>query len=249
MYGGCDGGCAVPELYETCEELRLFYAIGYAANAVLKQRTQLTLNYAQALFDLWDEKQLHFQDIRDYQAESWDHPRRVIAKVEVMPQGSNRRFVVTNMTGVTPREIYHGFYVQRGDVPERPIRELKHGLKMDRLSAHRFFANSFTLLCHMLAYAIVVLFREANEPTGTGGCHGGSGDAPRAGLQSGGGGEDQRAADLVPCQCQLAAAEPAGADQREHRAVPRGGAPCPPCLRLCSCSAEWCCCHALLIRI
>ena len=30
------------------------------------------------------------------------------------------------------------------------------------LSSHRFFANAFTLQCHVLAYALWVLFREAN---------------------------------------------------------------------------------------
>ncbi len=60
-----------------------------------------------------------------------------------------------------PQVIYHGFYVQRGDVPERPIGELKNGLAIDRLSSHRFLANAFTMQCHLLAYALVVLFREA----------------------------------------------------------------------------------------
>ena len=54
-----------------------------------------------------------------------------------------------------------GFYVQRGDVPERPIGELKNGLAIDRLSSHRFLANAFTMQCHLLAYALIVLFREA----------------------------------------------------------------------------------------
>jgi hypothetical protein len=57
--------------------------------------------------------------------------------------------------------VYHGFYVQRGDVPERPIGELKNGLQADRLSCHGFSANALRLLEHTVAYAIVVLFREA----------------------------------------------------------------------------------------
>ena len=61
--------------------------------------------------------------------------------------------------------IYQGFYVQRGNVPERPIGELKNGLHMDRLSSHRFLANGHKLMTHLLAYALYVLFREANEAT------------------------------------------------------------------------------------
>jgi hypothetical protein len=69
-------------------------------------------------------------------------------------------FVVTNLSG-QGQGIYHGFYVQRGDVPEKPIGELKNGLQMDRLSFHRFRANGLKLLEHTLAYALVVLHREA----------------------------------------------------------------------------------------
>lgn len=80
--------------------------------------------------------------------------------MEVNPQGSQRRFVVTNLSG-HPQGIYHGFYVQRGAVPEQPIGELKHGLQADRLSACSFRANAFRLLVRVVAYALVVLFREA----------------------------------------------------------------------------------------
>ena len=51
--------------------------------------------------------------------------------------------------------------MQRGEVPEQPIGEMKNGLRCDRLSACGFCANAFRLLVHALAYAIVVLFREA----------------------------------------------------------------------------------------
>ena len=51
--------------------------------------------------------------------------------------------------------------MQRGNVPEKPIGELKNGLHMDRLSFHRFRANGLKLLEHTLAYALVVLHREA----------------------------------------------------------------------------------------
>jgi len=98
--------------------------------------------------------------LEDYQAGSWSRPRKIVAKVEINEQGINRRFVVTNLSG-DPRGIYDGFYVARGHVPEGPIGELKHGLALDRLSSHRFVANDLRLGLHMLAYAIVVLFREA----------------------------------------------------------------------------------------
>ena len=45
-------------------------------------------------------------------------------KIEINRHGLNRRFVVTNLCG-DGRGIYHGFYVRRGAVPEKPIGELK----------------------------------------------------------------------------------------------------------------------------
>ena len=101
-----------------------------------------------------------FEVVEDYQADSWSRPRRIICKVECTPQGSQRRFVVTNQDD-PPAVVYRDFYVQRGHVPEHPIGEMKNGLRADRLSACGFCANAFRLLVHALAYAIVVLFREA----------------------------------------------------------------------------------------
>lgn len=157
-----DAGYAIPELYTFCEENGLKYVIGYGTNNVLKSKSQILMNYVQACATMYDEPMQRFQDICDYQAESWDHPRRVIAKCEVTAQGGiNRRFVITNLEE-SPKHIYCNVYVQRGDSPERAIQELKHGLSLDRLSSHRFLANAFAMQCHLLAYALFVLFREAN---------------------------------------------------------------------------------------
>lgn len=158
-----DNGLAVPGLYDYCEANGLSYAFGYATNPVLQRAT------AQALADLElyhhcyrhrEPVAQRFESLGDYQAEGWPHPRRIVAKIEVTPQGSQRRFVVTNHTE-PPAEVYRDFYVQRGKVPEQPIGEMKNGLQADRLSACGFCANAFRLLVHTLAYAVVVLFREA----------------------------------------------------------------------------------------
>ncbi len=156
-----DGGYASPSLYEWCEALKLQYVIGYSTNNTLVGQTEVTMNHARAKAALYDEPCQLFQDIRDYQAGSWDRPRRVIAKCEVTQQGGpNRRFVVTNLTDPAAH-VCRQVYVKRGDA-ERAIEELKHGLAIDRLSSHRFFANAFAMPCHLLAYALFTLFREAN---------------------------------------------------------------------------------------
>jgi len=158
-----DNGLAVPGLYDYGEAHGLLYAFGYATNPVLQRAT------AQALADLeWyhhfyrhrEPVVQRFESWSDYQAESGPHPRRIVAKVEVTLQGRPRRFVVTNLQ--EPAEVvYRDFDVQRGKVPEQPIGEMKNGLHADRLSACGFCANSLRLLVPTLAYAMVVLFREA----------------------------------------------------------------------------------------
>ena len=158
-----DNGLAVPAMYDYCEANGLPYAFGYASNAVLQRRTEQALADLELYYAFYQHREpsvQRFESIADYQAESWPHPRRIVAKIEVLPQGSQRRFVVTDLAD-SPENVYRSFYVQRGRVPEQPIGEMKNGLQADRLSACGFCANAFRLLVHTLAYAIVVLFREA----------------------------------------------------------------------------------------
>jgi len=158
-----DSGLAGPTLYEFCEAQGLLYALGYASNAVLQRRTQQALWQLEVAYFFWGQSEPHmqrFQALEDYQADGWSRPRRMVCKLEHTPQGSQRRFVVTNLSG-DPGGIYRGFYVERGAVPEQPLGELKNGLDLGRLSAHSFRANGYRLLLHVVAYGLVVLLREA----------------------------------------------------------------------------------------
>ena len=158
-----DNGFGVPAVYDFCEREGLSYAIGYASNAVLQRATDAALADVELYYHFYGRRDpfvQRFEEVRDYRAESWPRPRRIVAKIERTPQGSQRRFVVTNLAD-RPEAVYRDFYVRRGAVPEQPIGELKNGLRADRLSACGFCANSFRLLLHVVAYAIVVLFREA----------------------------------------------------------------------------------------
>jgi hypothetical protein len=158
-----DCGMAGPDMYEFCEGQGLLYAFGYASNAVLKRRTERALWELELYHRFYGRHEPHvqrFEVIEDYQADSWSRPRRVVCKVECTPQGSQRRFVVTNLSG-DPRGIYRGFYVERGEVPEQPLDELKNGVNLSRLSAHGFRANAYRLQLHTVSYGLVVLLREA----------------------------------------------------------------------------------------
>jgi hypothetical protein len=71
-----------------------------------------------------------------YQAGSWDHERRVVFKAEALEKGLNTRFVVTTRDDA-PEEFYT-WYTQRGNHPERCIKDLKEDCFADRLSCHSF---------------------------------------------------------------------------------------------------------------
>jgi hypothetical protein len=158
-----DSGLAVPEMYTFCEAEGLFYVFGYGSNAVLERATAAAAADVELYYHFYGRRDPHvqrFEEIRGYQAGSWPHPRRVLAKIERTPQGSQRRYVVSNRPEA-PAPLYREVYVQRGAVPEQPIGEMKNGLRAERLSACGFRANAFRLLVHTAAYALVVLFREA----------------------------------------------------------------------------------------
>ena len=90
----------------------------------------------------------------------WPRSYRIIIKAEHTEQGSNVRFVVTNLAG-DPQKLYDRCYVQRADACEDSIKDLKRALKADRLSCHRFWANQFRLLLHAAAYVLMYMLRRA----------------------------------------------------------------------------------------
>ena len=86
-----------------------------------------------------------------YQAQSWDHPRRVVAKVEwhfdeLFPRVG---FIVTNMTGWSRKvvKLYNG----RGTA-EQWTKEGKYAVKWTRLSCRNFRDNQARLQLFALAY-------------------------------------------------------------------------------------------------
>ena len=158
-----DAGFAVPALYSYLEDQpETRYVIGFITNNRLLAETAPLLSKAQRQYQETGEKQRLFTSF-SYQAESWDQPRRIIAKVEYTHLGANQRFVVTNLSR-NPQFVYDDIYVLRGDVENR-IKELKLEIKADRLSCHRFLANQFRLLLHTAAYCLFWLLRHHLQGT------------------------------------------------------------------------------------
>lgn len=144
-----DGGFAVPDLYDYCEQTGITYTIGLIPNSRLEWLAIPLQVAAQYQRDLSGGGKVRLLSEVSYQAGSWEHVRRVVVKAEVMEQGTNTRFVVTNRPD--PPEQLYNWYVERGET-ENWIKDLKRACAADRLSCHGFWANQFRLLLHAAAY-------------------------------------------------------------------------------------------------
>jgi Transposase DDE domain group 1 len=155
-----DSGFGMPAMYDTCEELNLTYTFGIGMNARLKRISEELLAQAVTEYEETGRPQRLFLGTW-YQADSWEHERYVVIKAEAHAQGTNRRAVVTNRPGapILPQATYDE-YTERGESENRN-KELKEGLKGDRLSDHRFLANYFRLYLHAASLNLLVRLRSA----------------------------------------------------------------------------------------
>lgn len=153
-----DGGFAAPALLSFLEEVKVDYIIGMAENKVLKRRARRLMGKARRLSRRRGETANIFGETR-YAAKSWkEHKRRVLIKAEVVrlegrTPKDNARFVVTNLKA-SPRHLYKKVYCDRGDVENR-IKELHHGLEIDRTSCTSFLANQLRVLLTAAAYVLM----------------------------------------------------------------------------------------------
>jgi hypothetical protein len=143
-----DAAFAKPEVYHYLESRDIGYAIRLPANEVLQGHIKHLLK--RPVGRPPKKPVIRYQDFQ-YQAKSWGHPRRVVAKVEwhrgeLFPRVG---FVVTNLSA-KPEGVVH-FYNRRGTA-EQWIKEGKYALNWTRLSCHRFVANQVRLQLFILAY-------------------------------------------------------------------------------------------------
>jgi hypothetical protein len=151
-----DAGFAVPAVYDYCEAEGIRYTIALITNSRLKELASSLLEEAEHRYEHERGRKVRLLSEGHYQARSWQIERRVVYKAEVMEEGTNTRFVVTNKPD-EPDELY-AHYTERGETENR-IKDLKVALKADRLSCHRFWANQFRLLVHAAAYWLMDTLR------------------------------------------------------------------------------------------
>lgn len=151
-----DAGFAKPVLFAWCEAEGIRYTIGLVTNPRLLALAAPLVDAAQTASDQAEGGKVRLIDEAPYQADSWETPRRVIIKAEILAPGPNIRFVVTTRTE-DPERIYDT-YVDRGQT-ENWIKDLKLACFADRLSCHRFLANQVRLLLHAAAYTLLHALR------------------------------------------------------------------------------------------
>ena len=140
-----------------CEHNRVGYVFGLAGNQVLLGKVAaLAEDAALGRVNGEGEKVRRFGEFR-YAAKSWKVERRVIGRVEASSQGSDSRFVITNLAG-TPRWLYESVYCARGQA-ENLIKAHKLHLASDRTSCTSATANQFRLLIHTAAYWLLHTLR------------------------------------------------------------------------------------------
>ena len=140
-----------------CEHNRVGYVFGLAGNQVLLARVaDLAEDAALGRVAGESDKVRRYGEFR-YAARSWQVERRVIGHVEASPQGSDSRFIITNLAGA-PRWLYENVYCPRGRA-ENPIKAHKLHLASDRTSCTSATANQFRLLIHTAAYWLLHTLR------------------------------------------------------------------------------------------
>jgi len=130
--------------------------VGIPRNKRLEKLLSPTLDKAQQAFNASQEKQKKFTDFM-YSAGSWKRERRIIGKAEVTPQGTNPRFIVTNLEGES-QQLYEEVYCARGNMENR-IKEVQLDLFSGRTSCHQWWPNQLRLLFSSLAYLLLERLR------------------------------------------------------------------------------------------
>jgi hypothetical protein len=162
-----DSGFAREAIMAWCEENHVFYCLGLARNDRLTEllKTDFEALRAQIKETKVETPCRSFTEFEYSTLDSWTKARRVIGKAEILSQGDNPRFIVTNLPkdGWATRTqaarfeaaaLYEKFYCARGDMENR-IKEQQMDLFADRTSTHWLASNQLRLWFSAFAHLIM----------------------------------------------------------------------------------------------
>ena len=153
-----DSGFATPILYSQCETNGTSYVIRLKENQILRN---LASSIEDELIERTKTDQVSYAVSYgefEYQANSWEYPRRVVCKVEKPADQLIHMFtfIVTNMDA-SPEELVR-FYCKRGHM-ENFIKESKNGFDFASVSSSSKIVNANRLQVHALTYNIFNWFK------------------------------------------------------------------------------------------
>jgi Transposase DDE domain group 1 len=148
--GRTDSHYTAPEVLDWCRVKRVDYVLGLAPNPALHRHVaELEGRTAERFAALAAGTKLRRYKQFYNAAGSRSRVERIIARVEVGPQGADTRYILTNLEGGRPTKLYER--LARGQA-ENHIKAFKNHLAADRTSCHHAEANQFRLLLHAGAY-------------------------------------------------------------------------------------------------
>ncbi len=154
-----DGHYATPEVMELLEDRGHGYIFGLPGNTTLNGLSHPWCEDVALRRVLAGKQKLRRFFQTRYGAKSWSKQRKVIARVEATGQGTDVRFIVTNLPG-RGKTLYEKTYCARGRM-ENLIKDHKLYTKSDRTSYQRWEANQFRLFLHTGAYWLLLQLRKA----------------------------------------------------------------------------------------
>jgi hypothetical protein len=104
-----------PELFDWCRANRVDWVLGLASNPALRRHVAALETTTAERFRAAPKrgKVRRFAQFYDA-ARSWSRVERIIARVEAGPEGTDTRFIVTNLEGGRAKHLYEGLYCARG---------------------------------------------------------------------------------------------------------------------------------------
>ena len=147
-----DSHYACPDVMDWCETNSLDYVFGLAPNSTVRRHITSLEESTAARFeaDPSEGKVRRFKEFFDA-AKTWSRVRRIVARVEAGSDGTDSRFIVTNLGHGNGRSLYQDLYCRRGQA-ENHIKAWKTHLAADRTSCPKATANQFRLFLHAGAY-------------------------------------------------------------------------------------------------
>ena len=153
-----DSGFATPALYSQCETNGTSYVIRLKENKILRE---LASFIEEELMEQTKLDQISYAVAYgefEYQANTWEYPRRIVCKVEKPTDQLIHKFtfIVTNMDSSAEKLIR--FYCKRG-LMENFIKESKNGFDFTSMSSSSKVVNANRLQVHALTYNIFNWFK------------------------------------------------------------------------------------------